>query len=274
VADVAIEKTGPATLQSGTQIQWSLKVRDNGPSTAHNVTVEDPLPAGVTLTGATPSQGEACQETAGTLTCDLGTIVNGAQAEITIVANVTLASGTLENTAHVTATEPDSNVANNSSTAITTVTPVPAKAIAPEENSGNVDASNASKSRTHVHLRKLVNRKVAVSGERLHYQLLVTDVGSQMAHSLVVCDAIPAQTTVVKLGGGHLSSGHVCFWLTSLKPGHTRSYDLVLRVDTGAHGRIVNRAQVRGANFATERAHAITRLKSNVAPRRESGVTG
>jgi len=62
-----------------------------------------------------------------------------------------------------------------------------------------------------------------------------------MAHSLVVCDAIPAQTTVVKLGGGHLSSGHVCFWLTSLKPGHTRSYDLVLRVDTGAHGRIVNR---------------------------------
>src|SRR6202044_3031011 len=34
-ADVAIEKTGPASVLSGQPITWVLKIKDNGPSTAH-----------------------------------------------------------------------------------------------------------------------------------------------------------------------------------------------------------------------------------------------
>ena len=75
-ADLSITKTGPATAQSGGTITYTLSVSNAGPFDAHNVTVDDPLPAGETLVSATPSQGSC----SGTVTCDLGTVANGGAA--------------------------------------------------------------------------------------------------------------------------------------------------------------------------------------------------
>ncbi len=99
-ADVAIEKTGPASVVSGASIAWTLKLTDRGPSTAHQVVVEDPLPSGVTLTHAAATQG-ACQSTGSVLRCELGTLADGAGAEVTVTGTVTATSGTLRNTATV-----------------------------------------------------------------------------------------------------------------------------------------------------------------------------
>ncbi len=99
-ADMAITKTGPATAVGGGPIEWTLNVTDRGPSNAHGVTVADSLPAGASYVSSSASQG-ACQYTAGTLTCELGTLAVGASAQVVVRATVTASSGTLQNTATV-----------------------------------------------------------------------------------------------------------------------------------------------------------------------------
>jgi uncharacterized repeat protein (TIGR01451 family) len=117
-ADLSIMKTGPAFAQSGGSITYQIAVSNAGPADATNVTVNDPLPAGESLVTATPSQGSC----AGAVTCNLGTILTGGSATVTIVANVTAPSGAiLTNTATVSGDQPDSNPANNSSTTSTFV---------------------------------------------------------------------------------------------------------------------------------------------------------
>jgi uncharacterized repeat protein (TIGR01451 family) len=112
-ADIAVQKTGPAYAQSGGTITYTVTVNNLGPANATNVTVTDPLPAGLTLVSATPSQGSC----AGTVTCNLGSISTGGSATITIVATVTAASGsTVCNKATGTADQPDPVSGNNSST--------------------------------------------------------------------------------------------------------------------------------------------------------------
>jgi uncharacterized repeat protein (TIGR01451 family) len=120
---LAIGKTGaPNPVTAGNNLTYNLNVTNNGPSNATGVTVIDTLPANVTLVSATPSQG-TCSGTS-TITCNLGTITNGSNATITIVVTVDpLATGTLTNSATVSANETDSDTSDNNATTITNVTP-------------------------------------------------------------------------------------------------------------------------------------------------------
>jgi uncharacterized repeat protein (TIGR01451 family) len=112
-ADVGITKTAsPTTVAVGQTLDYTLVVVNHGPATATNVTVTDSLPANFSLISATPTQG-SCSGTTN-VTCSLGTLVNGATVTITLHGNVT-ATGSLANTAGVSAAESDSVTANNSS---------------------------------------------------------------------------------------------------------------------------------------------------------------
>jgi uncharacterized repeat protein (TIGR01451 family) len=116
VSDVKLTKTGPANAVIGGQISYTLTAKNNGPSSATNVVVSDPVPAGTTLVSATPSQG-TCDTT---VSCSLGNLANGNSATITIVLAATTV-GTVTNTGSVTAAEPDSDTTNNSASATTNV---------------------------------------------------------------------------------------------------------------------------------------------------------
>ena len=90
-----------------------LAVRNDGPATAHDVTVDDDLPAGLTLVSATPDQGSC--NSADPLSCNVGTIQSGATVEIDVVATIAAgqAGNRIENSACASATEPDPDGANN-----------------------------------------------------------------------------------------------------------------------------------------------------------------
>ncbi len=264
-ADIAIEAVGPATLMSGEAITWTLKIKDNGPSTGHDVIVEDPLPSNVTLTGASATQG-SCQIAAGVLRCELGTLADGGGAEITVKAIVTMTSGMLINAATVRATEPDPEPANNHAAVPTVVAPKPPSATAD---------LTAPAPRTRVSLRKLADRKGVVAGGEIGYRLIVRDLGAVPALDLRICDTLPTQTTVVRRGGGHVASGRICFALSTLAAGHSRTFAITLRVDSNAVGAIVNRARASGLNFDPVRARVTTPVAaSGLRAFRESGVTG
>jgi len=122
-ADMAIVKTASPspTVADGDILTYTLTVTNNGPATATTVTVMDPLPPNVTYLSAFSSPSGTCSQANGTVTCQLGSMTNGATITITVVT-LAGAPGTAVNTATVRADQTDPNQANNSSTQTETIT--------------------------------------------------------------------------------------------------------------------------------------------------------
>jgi uncharacterized repeat protein (TIGR01451 family) len=121
-ADLTVTKSdAPDPVMAGNNLIYMAIVTNNGPAQATGVTLTDTLPQGVTFVSAIPSQGE-CRKNGTTVTCNLGTLANGAGAAVAIVVTP-MAAGTITSTARVTANEADPTPANNTFTAGTTVSP-------------------------------------------------------------------------------------------------------------------------------------------------------
>lgn len=121
VADLSILKTGPVLpVAVGNNVLFSITVTNNGPTTATNVVVADTFPASTDFVDAVVSQGTVV-ESAGSSTATLGSLGAGQQAAIGYLLN-TLATGTIVNTAEVTASSFDPDPSNNASSATVTVT--------------------------------------------------------------------------------------------------------------------------------------------------------
>ena len=128
-ADVSVTLASDTTLfQVGPdfgQYTFTGTVTNNGPATAHNVVFTDTLPSGLEISNAYCNLGP-CQTPATTtlgnctvsgnkITCSLGTMAPGATAAVTLPIQAT-ATGSLTDTASVTATEKDPKLANNTAT--------------------------------------------------------------------------------------------------------------------------------------------------------------
>jgi len=97
-ADLSVSKTvvGGGPFFAGSNAQFTITVTNAGPSSATNVHVLDTLPAGTTFVSAVPSQG-SCSGTI-TVDCNIGTLLDGGNATITLTVNLTTA-GPVSNTA-------------------------------------------------------------------------------------------------------------------------------------------------------------------------------
>ena len=113
--DLSITKVGtpnPATLGNG--VTWKIDVTNNGPDSATDVTVGDPLPANTSFVSVASSQGTC---TGGTMiNCSLGNLPVGESATITLITTAN-STGRLTNTATVVGNKPETNTANNTATA-------------------------------------------------------------------------------------------------------------------------------------------------------------
>src|SRR6266576_3575741 len=119
--NISVTKTADqGTINAGETAAFTIIVTNNGPGTANNVTVNDPLPAGVAWSINPAVTG--CSITSGTLSCTFATLDEGASKTIHI-SGVTDAQdcGTLSNTATVAADNEGSDQTDNSDTATITV---------------------------------------------------------------------------------------------------------------------------------------------------------
>ena len=108
----------------------TASVVNNGPATAHNVVLTDTLPSGLEISSTYCDVGACqtpvlsslgnCSVSGNKITCDLGAMAAGATANITIPVEPT-GTGSLIDTASVTATETDPNLTNNTASLTQTV---------------------------------------------------------------------------------------------------------------------------------------------------------
>lgn len=128
LADVAVSKTGPATVTALGSIKYSILVQNNGPSTAANVALTDSLPAGVVFVSATG--GGIFNAGPNTVTWPpIATLANGATQSYTLVVNAPANGGPLTNRVSAISATSDPTPANNdgtapSATVVTTITPM------------------------------------------------------------------------------------------------------------------------------------------------------
>ena len=122
LADLVLTKTdSPDPVSQYSTLIYTIYVSNAGPSDAQGVMVTDILPGDVTYDSAITSQG-SCTEIDKTVQCDLGELLTGESATVTITVIPTVV-GLLSSTASVTSDLMDPDTTNNSDTEETTVNP-------------------------------------------------------------------------------------------------------------------------------------------------------
>ncbi len=219
-ADLSIVKADAVDpVVVGSNVVYTLTVRNHGPANATGVIVTDILPSGVTLVSATPSQGAACGGTS-TVSCALGALAVGAQATVTVTVSAS-GRGLLSNTASVAATEADPNRGNNEAVEPTTI-----------GNPGDADLV----------VTKIDTPEPVVVDGLVAYTIVVTNRGPAAASSVSLTDGVPASTvfeSLIAAAGWACTTpapgatGTVACTVATLAAGATATFDLRVRLAPG-----------------------------------------
>lgn len=179
VIDLSLTKTvDNATPNVSGNVTFTVTVSNAGPDAATGVAVLDLLPAGMTFVSSTPSQGSYVSAT-GVWT--VGTIANGANAALQIVASVDSA-GAKTNLAQVSAAnQPDSDSTPNNS-------------VATEDDQASVTVTPQD---ADLSLTKTVDDATPISGQQVTFTVTVSNAGPSSATNVIVQDSLPAGLTFV-----------------------------------------------------------------------------
>ncbi len=222
-ANLAVAKSGPATITAGTDVTYTVTLTNNGPSTASNVALTDDVPAGMTFVSATQNTGPTfiCGGGA-TITCTIGTFAPSATATFTFVMHVApSATGSIDNVATVAATTADPAGGNNTSTVSSTVTT--------SANLAVVKSGPAS----------------AVAGETVTYTITASNAGPSTAVNVTVSDILPPNTTFVSATPNcSEAAGTITCTIASFDPSATATFTFVFAVSPTATGSVVNTASI------------------------------
>jgi len=119
LADLVINQSdNPPVGPAGGVFVYTVRVDNNGPNAATNVTVSNTIPPGSTFVDVTQTQG-TCSQSAGVVSCALGGISYLANATVTIRV-ILPTPGVWTNSASTASDVTDPNLANNASLELTT----------------------------------------------------------------------------------------------------------------------------------------------------------
>lgn len=163
-------------IYAGTNLTYTITVKNNGPSDATNVKIKDTLPTGVTFVSANSS----CAQAAGEVICNIDDIANGASKSVNVVIKPTT-PGTITNEVTVSATEHDHVETNNSKSEDTLV-----KAVADLQIT-SVSASPIPPS-------------LVLTGNELTYTFKIKNNGINGATEVLLKDTLPDGMTFVPAG--------------------------------------------------------------------------
>ena len=260
-ADLAVTKVASnATPNVGSTVTFTLTVTNNGPSAATNVSVTDVLPTGYTYVSDTSG---GTYNIAGTGLWSIGNLASGATATMDITVTVN-ASGIYLNSASVTGTEPDPNLANNTATS----TPAPV-------------------AQADLAMVKSVNIANPNVGTNVIFTLTVTNNGPSDATAVVVSDPLPTGYTYVSdSSGGAYNAGTGDWTIGAMANGASSSITVTATVNpVGVYANTATATATEtdpnpgnNASTATPTPNAVadlalTKTVDNAAPAVGSNVT-
>jgi uncharacterized repeat protein (TIGR01451 family)/fimbrial isopeptide formation D2 family protein len=251
--DLSISKQvdGSANPGLGNTVSYEIVVANRGPAKATGVKVVDTLPASLEYVAAKLPGGK-CSVKGSVVTCQLPSLAAGAEARATVTARV-VQTGTIRNTATVSAAVADADPGNNSSTAKVKAVLGPAKLKV---------------------TKKRIGHGTVEAGERVRYKIVVRNVSDNAAADVVVCDRLPAAMSFASLSGAKLEGGDACWTIDVLPGGAKKTFHLAARLESGHGGGVVrNVAYAKGDNAPNRRGVAGVRAERDEAGR-EGGVTG
>jgi len=227
-----VEKSGPATVDAGGQVTYTIEWAVTGNETAQDVVLEDSTPAHTTFANASgaPVIDDPGVGNAGLVRWHLGDQPPGASGTVTLVVNVDspLPDGTeIENTASIA-----------------------------DGNDGTTDADSIVTEVTSSHAFVLTKSDtpdpIAPNGI-INYTIHWEVTGNEQAQSVLITDTIPADTTFESCGACVLVGDWVYWDLGDRDPGATGDVSLQVRVNTPLENgtSIYNTARISDDNGAS-----------------------
>ena len=220
-ADVAITKTGPASIVAGNPLVYTITVTNTGPSDAAGVVVSDATPTGLVFVSTTGDCTTA-------FPCTLGVLP--ASATRTITATFTVppdysGPSPIENVTNASSTTFDTNTANNTATALTTL---------------NRDAD--------VEVTKTVPSSGVLVGDEIAVTITALNLGPNPATGIEITESLPAGFDFVSASAsqGAYDPATGAWSVGSLAVSETAQ--LVLTATVTAPGVITNLAVKTGQN--------------------------
>ena len=217
VADVAVSKTGPATVFAATNFDYIITVTNLGPGPAASLSVTDSLPSAVSFVSAS---GGGTTNGGQVVWANLGSLAAGAATNLTVTVTAPVSGASLTNLASGGSPTSEPNPTNNTSPpVVTTVTPIANLAL------GKIGPATV------------------FAASNLTYTISVTNFGPSSASSVVVTDALPAGVTFVSASGNGVTNAGVVNWnLGILANGQVSN--LTVTVTAPASGSLTNTANV------------------------------
>ena len=178
VADLAVTKTGSATVADGTPAVYEIAYANAGPSTATDVVVTDTLGPGLI-----PRPAAGCTIAATVVTCAVGRVAPGATGSISITADL------------------DPSVAFG--TVITDVAAVSSSAVDPVPANDSAGASTTAQGTSDVAVAVSADEDEVMPGDVAGFTVTVTNNGPQVAPDVVVANGVPPDlVSLVPTGPG------------------------------------------------------------------------
>ena len=213
--DLVIGKTvDNGTPDEGDTITFTVTITNNGPAQASNVSIDDVLPAGLTIGSVTPSTG-----TWSAPTWTIGTLADGASATLTIQATVNAgtAGSTITNTAtNVTLDQVDSNATA-------------------DDPSESITVGNS----TDLVIGKTVDNGTPDEGDTVTFTVTVTNNGPAQASNVSIDDALPAGLTAGTITPSQGSYTAPTWTVGTLADGASATLTITADVDAGTAGSTI-----------------------------------
>lgn len=236
-ADLSLQKFAIGTPVAGTVFHYEVAISNDGPSTAHDVTLRDFLPAGVTFVNAViDNEGQTspplpCGITQGSnaLFCPLGNIPPTGSAPLLVFVNVLIGSDVAEGTQ-----------LTNSADVFLADTPDPVLS----DNSDSVQVVVTALA--DVGIVKTSDADIYSPSSRVTFILTVTNDGPSTAHDIEVVDSLPpakGANYLFDTGGCTLAGTTLTCPVGTLANGETASFNVYMLIK-GNKGRITNTATV------------------------------
>ena len=187
---------GPITVNPGDVIEYQLAYKNNGSGAATGVTISDTIPANTTFVSCSNS----CNNTAGVLTWNEGTVAAGASATETFRVSVpTTFAGNVYSTSNF-ATSRDQTGTTTSNTVVANATFGPTSSLHKQERDATTNGSFS-------------DGPIAVNpGDTIEYQIVYKNTGFGPALGVTITDTVPANTSFVSCSNTCGNAGGVLSW--------------------------------------------------------------